>query len=1034
MTRTLLRSWILSALLALVSNATAQMSPPRLRVHTFGVGDGLPASVVSGLAQSADNLLWLTTGNGLSCYDGYRFTTFRSLPYADQLLSTNHLTVVLPSASGGLWTANYADETLFFSTTTCQYVNLTRLIDQRFHRKTGKQKVYTLASGHTWLIGKDGHHYRVADSALPDPSALTEHALPGTVRKVAQDALGREWMLTDRGTYLMRPTGLQRVSTAAFDYLCTRQGQTWLFSIDGRMASCASGSETLQSRGRVAARVRINDVLAMADQTVYLSANEGVFHLDKRSVQPVQLSALESHELHADSLGRVWCFGKNDIALYGKASAGYALLAHFESPKLDPDCGSGVECDRPLFHIDNNGQIWVSNGEIGFSRYVEDAQVLMPEALPDIVRIKSGFSDRQGNLWLVLPHALSLVTFQRPLTQPLYFGYRDARAVCQLRDGSYLLGTGEGLLVKFSKNGELIGFLQPSGAWGEEQMPFSYRVYALHEDWQGRLWIGTKGRGLYCLAGTTLTQYLPDKSDPYSLGSENVYDIAEDRHGRLLVATYGGGLNIMEPPSGSKKARFHRPDNDLRGYDNAIYNKVRRIETLPDGTVLLSTNGGLLSFSDTFRRYADITFFGTRHREGSDALLSSEILQTCRTSDGTVYVVTRGGGLQRVATRKLLQSNLPMADVLTSEGRSLRVLSGYGTLQGLAADSAGGLWIVGEARVAMLREGVLREYGPETLGAGSFSEARPYSDGQRLLIATEGGAITFRAEQMLQTPFSPNILFTSLRTMDSEQDQPLLHTTGVTVDADHRAFMVYFSSLDYSTASSGERENIRYAYRLDDEGEWLALPAGANCATFNHFPHGRHTLAVRSTNSMGVWLDNECRLEIYAEPTFLESWWGRTLIALVLLALLALAVRAYMRRRTAEITEEVTEGAEADKVRYVLRKPEIVDEEKVFMEHFMAFLEEHIADENLKAEDMADALGMSRSAFYAQVKQIVDMSPVTFLRHVRMTRAEDLVRDSTMTFSQIAYATGFTDPKYFSKCFKKRTGLSPSDYRQQHRP
>jgi AraC-like DNA-binding protein len=48
-----------------------------------------------------------------------------------------------------------------------------------------------------------------------------------------------------------------------------------------------------------------------------------------------------------------------------------------------------------------------------------------------------------------------------------------------------------------------------------------------------------------------------------------------------------------------------------------------------------------------------------------------------------------------------------------------------------------------------------------------------------------------------------------------------------------------------------------------------------------------------------------------------------------------------------------------------------------------------------------------------------------------MQRAEQLIRKSKMTFSEIAYAVGFTDPKYFTKCFKKQTGLTPSEYRSQ---
>ena len=59
------------------------------------------------------------------------------------------------------------------------------------------------------------------------------------------------------------------------------------------------------------------------------------------------------------------------------------------------------------------------------------------------------------------------------------------------------------------------------------------------------------------------------------------------------------------------------------------------------------------------------------------------------------------------------------------------------------------------------------------------------------------------------------------------------------------------------------------------------------------------------------------------------------------------------------------------------------------------------------------------------------MSPVDFLRHVRIQRAEELIKRSNYPVSQIAYAVGFSDPKYFSKCFKKETGMTPSEYREK---
>lgn len=118
---------------------------------------------------------------------------------------------------------------------------------------------------------------------------------------------------------------------------------------------------------------------------------------------------------------------------------------------------------------------------------------------------------------------------------------------------------------------------------------------------------------------------------------------------------------------------------------------------------------------------------------------------------------------------------------------------------------------------------------------------------------------------------------------------------------------------------------------------------------------------------------------------------------------------------------------------YKLETPHIVDADQQMMEQLMKYIESRIDDENLKIEDMAEAVSLGRTVFYGKVKALVGMAPFDFLRHVRMQRAEDLVAKSKMSFSQIAYAVGFTDPKFFTKCFKKETGMTPSEYREKEK-
>ena len=51
---------------------------------------------------------------------------------------------------------------------------------------------------------------------------------------------------------------------------------------------------------------------------------------------------------------------------------------------------------------------------------------------------------------------------------------------------------------------------------------------------------------------------------------------------------------------------------------------------------------------------------------------------------------------------------------------------------------------------------------------------------------------------------------------------------------------------------------------------------------------------------------------------------------------------------------------------------------------------------------------------------------------MRIKRAGQLIESGEYNFSQVAYMTGFTDPKYFSKSFKKQMGMTPTEYKEQH--
>ena len=112
-------------------------------------------------------------------------------------------------------------------------------------------------------------------------------------------------------------------------------------------------------------------------------------------------------------------------------------------------------------------------------------------------------------------------------------------------------------------------------------------------------------------------------------------------------------------------------------------------------------------------------------------------------------------------------------------------------------------------------------------------------------------------------------------------------------------------------------------------------------------------------------------------------------------------------------------------------QPQITPYDEQFMQKVMEFIEEQMDNAELTIDEFAEHLMLSRTIFYRKLKSIIGLTPVDFIREVRIKRAAQLIDSGEYNFSQVAYMTGFNDPKYFSKCFKKIVGITPSEYKEK---
>lgn len=87
---------------------------------------------------------------------------------------------------------------------------------------------------------------------------------------------------------------------------------------------------------------------------------------------------------------------------------------------------------------------------------------------------------------------------------------------------------------------------------------------------------------------------------------------------------------------------------------------------------------------------------------------------------------------------------------------------------------------------------------------------------------------------------------------------------------------------------------------------------------------------------------------------------------------------------------------------------------------------------NLSVNELAKLCNMSPSSFKRAFRILFNDSPNNYINTKKINKAKELLQVSELNISDIAYETGFNDPQYFTRLFKKRIGLSPSEFRVQH--
>lgn len=111
--------------------------------------------------------------------------------------------------------------------------------------------------------------------------------------------------------------------------------------------------------------------------------------------------------------------------------------------------------------------------------------------------------------------------------------------------------------------------------------------------------------------------------------------------------------------------------------------------------------------------------------------------------------------------------------------------------------------------------------------------------------------------------------------------------------------------------------------------------------------------------------------------------------------------------------------------------PIVENKANLFLKKVNEIIIRHIDDEEFASVPLSQEMGMSRSQLFRKIKAYSGFSTALYIRHIRLKKSADLLFDPNMPIRIVAFAVGFKDVAYFSRCFKKEFGQSPSQFRSE---
>ena len=977
---------LIAALFITLSSFAQGSLPSRFNVSYLNMAAGMPNNFADDIFQDSYGFVWISThGGGLVRYDGFNYMNF-NLGSSGISLRSNSCRNVYEDHFKRLWIA-FEEGPQVLDLKTMQPV-IPPCENEKVEAQLNKAlknlctRMYCDAKGNLWMVSFN----------LLTRISFNEKGEVNRVLSISYPYKAPDLGLCDvyrNGTVVMCNNGVVSEFSVQNNRLVAKNISSMFLPLDYRYAGAV-----ISYHGKI-----------------WLGTNRGLYNSAKQefhasgTVHSLQHEVVTSLAITEDDKLLVGTLCGVDI-IDDKTGT----IEHWNCSSVNPLSSNFVNS-----LLAKDGQIWVGT--------------------------------ETGGITKLAPRQLKLEFFKHDAANPASLSPNAVNAMYAAPDGTLWVGTVEGGLNALAPGSR--NFTHYTMA--NSGLPHN-SVSTLAADNRGNLWIGTWGTGIAVMnlqqPGRIIPLVVDAKHQPFlNFAGVLVYDPINDG---MWLGT-NDGLFFYD----LKRQQLIEPFRGCLNVRGCIGSLITR-----DGKLLMGCVQGMVEINLKSRIPGKGDFAVKYHQYKLDDPKSGvidKILSFCLAKDGKIWLGSNGYGLYCYNYNK--EGKTYVKSFTTNNGLA------NNTVKGIVEDNQGMLWIATDNGLSI--------FNPKTETFSNYSRkdgllsSQFYFNGairdakDKIYLGTDEGLMAVTGVNHA-VHNAARLRFTELL-VDNQPvfagsdylDDDISIAKRLCIHESDKSFTIFFSALNYGNDSQGV-----YLYRMKGyENDWVQLQPGQHSVRYSTLPAGSYQFEVKYIPSFDSDKEQVISVDIKVTPYFWKSWWFVSLMVIAFIAFLLYIYTSRLEKMREREVEELYRPIEAalkdsdepgklqSRIQMILEnqkryqdsqkksieadRKQVAEKERPFMDIVMEVMEKNYDNSEFGVQELADEMRMNRSVLSKMLNAEAGQPTAQFIRNYRLDIAKKMITENVANrnITEIAYRVGFNDPKYFTRCFTKQYGESPSSYK-----